>query len=585
MRSRPAWVVVTGALLVLGWGAAPAYAQSPPTISKAFGAAAVALNQSTSLTFTITNPNPATDLTNVSFTDNLPPGLVVANPDSLTPDPVLGDCDPTSTTGAIDATANEISLTGGQIPANATCTFSVDVLAVATGTQVNTTDPITSTEGGTGGTATASVDVFGPPGMTVAFGTSALAPGDSTTLTFTLNNPNTGAMTGLTFDDPLPAGLVVATPSTPSNSCGGTLTADAGATDVNLAAGTLAANAACVAQVRVTAASATGKQDNTIPGASSDQGGQGDHAPSSILLAAHPSASIAFPTSGRLFKLGDAGVSSFSCLEGTGGPGIATCLDQAGHGTGGAIDTSSAGPHTLTVAATSEDGFAGTASVRYQVAAAPSVSITGPSDGARLTYASSAHTGFGCAEGAGGPGLASCLDQSGHASGASIDTRAVGVHTLTVTARSSDGFTATRTITYRVLPNNHFTVSHVKADVNGVVTFQVSVPGAGTLAVSDTASVGHATDAIGATSFASASLHAHHAETVTVKLKPGSSGRRFLVAHPGHVLLRLTVTFTPSGGVARTVTVRGVRVPASPKPKPKPKPKPPPPPIEDLRVH
>jgi len=136
-----------------------AAAQSPPTISKAFSAASVAKNQSVTLTFTITNPNPATDLTNVAFSDNLPSGLIIANPDSLVPDPVLGNCDPTGTTGVITPAPSNISLTGGQIPANATCTFSIDVLAISGGDQVNTTGHISSTEGGTGGTATATVTV------------------------------------------------------------------------------------------------------------------------------------------------------------------------------------------------------------------------------------------------------------------------------------------------------------------------------------------------------------------------------------------------------------------------------------------
>ena len=57
-------------------------------------------------------------------------------------------------------------------------------------------------------------------------------------------------------------------------------------------------------------------------------------------------------------------------------------------------------------------------------------------------------------------------------------------------------------------------------------------------------------------------------------------GRGLLTAHPGRVVLRLKVTFSPRGGVARSVTVRGVHVP---KPRAKPKPKPKPPPIEDLR--
>src|SRR2546430_14447829 len=55
----------------------------PPTISKAFGAASILLNGTTSLTFTISNPNGIDSLNGISFADNLPAGLVVATPGNV----------------------------------------------------------------------------------------------------------------------------------------------------------------------------------------------------------------------------------------------------------------------------------------------------------------------------------------------------------------------------------------------------------------------------------------------------------------------------------------------------------------------
>ena len=123
---------------------------APPTIVKAFGAASIPLNGSTSLSFTITNPNTTSALTGVGFSDTLPAGLVVSTPNGLT-----GTCGG----GTITATAgtNVISLSGGTIAASGSCTFSVNVTGIAAGVQNNTTGNVTSTEGGTGGTATASV--------------------------------------------------------------------------------------------------------------------------------------------------------------------------------------------------------------------------------------------------------------------------------------------------------------------------------------------------------------------------------------------------------------------------------------------
>lgn len=185
-----------------------AQAQSPPTVAKAFSAASVPLNASATLTFTITNPNPATDLTNVSVNDNLPAGLIIANPDSLVFDPVLGSCDPTGTTGVITPQINSINLIGGQIPANATCTFSVDVLAISAGTQVNTTDPITSTEGGTGGTATATLDVVVPDlTITMSHSGNFLRPQTGATYTITVSNSGADTSALITVDVNLPTGV------------------------------------------------------------------------------------------------------------------------------------------------------------------------------------------------------------------------------------------------------------------------------------------------------------------------------------------------------------------------------------------
>jgi virginiamycin B lyase len=82
----------------------------------------------------------------------------------------------------------------------------------------------------------------------------------------------------------------------------------------------------------------------------------------------------------------------------------------------------------------------------------PSASITTPALGATYTVGQAVDSSFTCSEGAGGPGIASCLDQSGRASGDSIDTSTIGPHTFTVTATSSDGQTGSASSTYTVVP-------------------------------------------------------------------------------------------------------------------------------------
>jgi hypothetical protein len=84
------------------------------------------------------------------------------------------------------------------------------------------------------------------------------------------------------------------------------------------------------------------------------------------------------------------------------------------------------------------------------VTSAPTVKISTPTAGAIYPEAQTVHSSFSCTEG-GGPGIASCLDQNGNATGAAIDTSTVGAHTLTVTATSQDGLTGTAGVTYTVV--------------------------------------------------------------------------------------------------------------------------------------
>jgi hypothetical protein len=132
----------------------------PPSIAKAFGAASVVVNGATTLTFTLTNPNAGSTVSGVGFTDTLPAGLVVSTPNGL-----AGSCDG----GTITATAGSgsISLASATLSGSASCTFSVNVTGTTTGTKNNTTGAITSVEGGSGGTASASLIVTSavPPSL------------------------------------------------------------------------------------------------------------------------------------------------------------------------------------------------------------------------------------------------------------------------------------------------------------------------------------------------------------------------------------------------------------------------------------
>ena len=261
----------------------------PPTITKSFGAASVALNGSTTLTFTVSNTNAGTSLTGVGFTDTFPSGLVVATPNGLT-----GTCGG----GTITATAASasVSLSAAALAASSSCNFTVNVTGTTAGAQSNTTGAVTSTNGGTGGTASANLAVVAPPAISKAFGAATIALNGTTSLTFAVTNPaaNSVAEAGVVFTDTLPTGLVVATPNGLSNTCGGTATAVAGSTTISLSAASIATpNTSCTATVNVTGVTA-GQYTNTTGNVSSTNGGTGNTGSANLTVAGPPAITKAF---------------------------------------------------------------------------------------------------------------------------------------------------------------------------------------------------------------------------------------------------------------------------------------------------
>jgi uncharacterized repeat protein (TIGR01451 family) len=246
-----------------------------PTITKAFGFATIPLHGFTPLKFTIHNPA-TSGITGIAFTDPLPSGLRVA------PLPLLKNtCGGTVTAAAGSST---ITLSGGALAANATCTISLVVRAVAVGVQNNTTGPISSTQSGPGGTSnTATVTVLGPPQTAKAFGAAGIHLNQTTTLRFTVTNPNTtAALKGVAFGDFLPSGLKVANPNGLTGSCGGgEITAYAGSSTITLLNGAIAPSASCTFSVNVVARS-TGPKVNVTTPVVAINGGIGNRATASI---------------------------------------------------------------------------------------------------------------------------------------------------------------------------------------------------------------------------------------------------------------------------------------------------------------
>ena len=155
-----------------------------------------------------------------------------------------------------------------------------------------------STNGGSSAEGSATLSV-GQPGISKAFSPATITNGQTSTLTITLSNPSSIAMTAAAFTDNYPPGTI-SNVGSPSTTCaGGTVTGTIGGDFVGLTGGTIPANGTCTVRVLVSAVSAV---LNTIPaGALTVSGGAGNVNPASATLnmTPPPSAAKAFEPSGH----------------------------------------------------------------------------------------------------------------------------------------------------------------------------------------------------------------------------------------------------------------------------------------------
>lgn len=239
-------------VFVTGCGPGAGVVPDPPELSKSFSPDPIGVGNTSTLTFTLANPN-AGDLTEAAFGDTLPAGMTVADPANA-----ANGC--TGGTWAPSPGDTVLSFSGGTIPA-AGCTLSVDLTASTVGDLLNVTDFITALESGQNATPTGSgsdtLTVLGPPSLEKAFDPELVllgsTPNEASTLTFRIVNPNPGAaISGVSFSDTFPAGLVVADPTNASSGCGGTWSPTVGAGSVSFTGGSIGAGATCLVSVDVT---------------------------------------------------------------------------------------------------------------------------------------------------------------------------------------------------------------------------------------------------------------------------------------------------------------------------------------------
>lgn len=270
-----------------------------PAITSFFTPNSIGTGDTSALSVVITNPGTVSTLNSVTFTDNLPSGLVVDNPSGISVGKGCGaNAVLTATPGS-----SQVSLTGASIKQS-----RVDGAATVTSGSGTVSDP-----------AIAAGDVgkaVSGPGIPPLAYVGSVTAGSS----FVLSSSPSVALNDVTAT---------------ANGTGVTITPD------------------CIAAAAVTTNTAGVYQNSTGP-VTSTEGGSGNSDTESLTVIDPPSVTITTPANGAVYRYGESVVASYSCREATNGPGLADCSGDVASGS--AIDTKTPGQQTFTVDAFSNDG-------------------------------------------------------------------------------------------------------------------------------------------------------------------------------------------------------------------------------------
>lgn len=203
----------------------------------------------TTLEFTLSNTDVNNPITDLSFTDDLDGSLTGLVASGLPLNNVCG-------TGSQISGTSLLALTGGNLSAGASCTFSVDVTVPAASTPGVYTNTTSQANGMLNG-----LSIVGDPAIDdllvgfVNHSKSFAGPvntGDITTLTFNINNADTTSQSNLSFTDDLDAALngLVAV-GLPLNDVCGLGSQINGTSILTFTGGELAANSNCSFDVDV----------------------------------------------------------------------------------------------------------------------------------------------------------------------------------------------------------------------------------------------------------------------------------------------------------------------------------------------
>lgn len=271
-----------------------------PIFSKSFSPDSIEFGGRTRLSFTIDNSQGG-NLSQMSFSDNLPAGMLVANPANLT-----STC-PTFPVSTLTAVANSDVISYSLFSATFAqdvCTIAVDVVVNAIGVVQNISEelitrPALSQTDNSSGKAIATVTVAGGQlELTEEFVGDPVNAGGTVDLVYVLQNTDRShAATGIAFTDDLSAALSgLSAVAVTQNDCGGSLLTGS---VIDFSGGSLDPESSCsmTVSLQVPAGAASGEYPNTTSAVSGSINGQsvtGTTASDSLFVAPIPILTKAF---------------------------------------------------------------------------------------------------------------------------------------------------------------------------------------------------------------------------------------------------------------------------------------------------
>ena len=177
--------------------------EPPLSVSMSFEPAMITGGEVSRLTYELRN-DATVDARSFVLVDTLPAGVRVAAV------PVARGSNCSGLFPRVSSGSNRIEFTATRILAGETCTLGVNVTSMVGGLHRNRTETVRSSLGDSA-PAEATLTVFGAPRFTKTFSPATVDPGETSRLTWTIDNStNVVDVSELAFDDTFPDGLVLA---------------------------------------------------------------------------------------------------------------------------------------------------------------------------------------------------------------------------------------------------------------------------------------------------------------------------------------------------------------------------------------